>query len=201
MRTLAIAGACVLGVILIMVVTGVAAGNGRDHSGEQVRANKWADDVCGTVGAWQGQLKAVRDELRHNNWAARRSDGYTGDAQEEFVTIHGAVDSMISATQETLQEGLKRAGIPDTSNGAGAAAILRDWANRTELRLRVAKGHIKQKPTSVSEAFASLAFPVAALATSAVDGRVAFKKAAALDSEVGAALTSRKCGRLLGKQP
>lgn len=201
MRTLAIAGACILGVIVIMAVTGVAAGNGRDHSGEQVRANKWADDVCGTVGAWQGQLKDIREELRHNNWAARRSDGYTGDAQEEFLTIHGATDRAIRATQETLQEGLKRAGIPDTSQGAGAAAILRDWADQTEHNLRVAKGHIKQKPTSVSEAFASLIPPVTALATSAVQGRAAFKKAAALDSEVGAALTSRNCGRLLEKQP
>lgn len=201
MRTLAIAGACVLGVIVIMAATGIAAGNGRDHSGETVRASKWADDVCGTVGAWQGQLKDIREELRHNNWAARRSDGYTGDAQEEVVTIHGAVDSAISATQETLQEGLKRAGIPDTSQGAGAAAILRDWADQTEHNLRIAKGHIKQKPTSVSEAFASLIPPVTALAASAVQGRAAFKKAAALDSEVGAALTSRNCGRLLGKQP
>src|SRR4051812_42527353 len=200
MRTLAIAGACILGVILLMGITAAASG-GRDHSGEQVRANKWADDVCGTVGAWQGQLKDIREELRHNNWAARRSDGYTGDAQEEFVTIHGATDRAIRATQETLQEGLKRAGIPDTSQGAGAAAILRDWADQTEHNLRVAKGHIKQKPTSVSEAFASLIPPVTALATSAVQGRAAFKKAAALDSEVGAALTSRNCGRLLEKQP
>ena len=199
MRTLAIAGACILGVIVLMGVSAAASG-GRDHSGEQVRANKWADDVCGTIGAWQGQLKDVRDELRHNNWAARRSDGYTGDSEEQVVTIKGAVDRMIRATQDTLQEGLKRAGIPDTSNGAGAAAILRDWADQTEHNLRVAKGHIKQKPTSVSEAFASLVPPVAALATSAVQGRAAFKKAAALDSEVGAALTSRNCGRLLEKK-
>jgi hypothetical protein len=201
MRTLAIAGACVLGAIVIMAVT-AAAGNGRDHSGEKVRANKWAGDVCGTVGTWEGQLKDIREELRHNNWGARRSDGYTGDAQEEFLTIHGATDRAIRATQETLQEGLKRAGIPDTSNGAGAAAILRDWADRTEHRLRVAKGHIKQKPTSVSEAFASLIPPVTALAASAVDGRAAFKKAGTLDSEVGDALNgSRNCGRLTEKQP
>jgi hypothetical protein len=200
MRTLVIAGACVLGAIVIMAFT-AAVGNGRDHSGEKVRANKWADDVCSTVGAWEGQLKDIREELRHNNWGARRSDGYTGDAQEEVLTIHGATDRAIRATQETLQEGLKRAGIPDTSNGAGAAAILRDWADQTEHNLRVAKGHIKQKPTSVSEAFASLIPPVTALATSAVQGRAAVKKAAALDSEVGAALTSRNCGRLLGKQP
>jgi len=199
MRTLAIAGACILGVIVLMGVSAAASG-GRDHSGEQVRANKWADDVCGTVGAWEGQLEDIREDLRHNNWAARRSDGYTGDSEEQVVTINGAVDRMIRATQDTLQEGLKRAGIPDTSNGAGAAAILRDWADQTEHNLRVAKGHIKQKPTSVSEAFASLVPPVAALATSAVQGRAAFKKAAALDSEVGAALTSRNCGRLLEKK-
>ena len=198
-RALVWVGTILAGVIVLMGVSAAASG-GRDHSGEQVRANKWADDVCGTVGAWEGQLEDIREDLRHNNWAARRSDGYTGDSEEQVVTINGAVDRMIRATQDTLQEGLKRAGIPDTSNGAGAAAILRDWADQTEHNLRVAKGHIKQKPTSVSEAFASLVPPVAALATSAVQGRAAFKKAAALDSEVGAALTSRNCGRLLEKK-
>ena len=111
-----------------MAATGIAAGNGRDHSGETVRASKWADDVCGTVGAWQGQLKDIREELRHNNWAARRSDGYTGDAQEEVVTIARRPGDPRDAGNAAGRP--KRAGIPDTSQGAGAAAILRDWADR-----------------------------------------------------------------------
>src|SRR5436190_24226155 len=126
MRTLAIAGACILGVIVLMGVSAAASG-GRDHSGEQVRANKWADDVCGSVGAWQGQLKDIREELRHNNWAARRSDGSTGDSQEQVVTVHGAVDRAMRATKQTLQEGHKRAGIPDIGAGQQASLIVRQW--------------------------------------------------------------------------
>ena len=101
---------------------------------ETVRAEVWADDVCGTVGAWQGQLKDIREELRHNNWAARRSDGSSGDSQEQVVTVHDAVDRAMRATQETLQEGLKRAGIPDVGQGEQASLIVRQWAERTELQ-------------------------------------------------------------------
>jgi len=106
-------------------------------------------------------------------------------------------DGAIRATQDTLQEGLKRAGIPDTGQGAAASAILRDWANDTELRLRVAKAVIKEKPTSVAESFASLIPPYAALARSLVAGRAAVAKVEALDSDLADALDrSGNCRRL-----
>ncbi len=113
-RALLIVGLVVAGLIVLSAVAGLAS-NGRDNTGETVRAERWADDVCGTVGAWEGQLKGIREELRHNNWAARRSDGSTGDSQEQVVTVHDAVNRAMRATQETLQEGLKRAGIPSRS--------------------------------------------------------------------------------------
>ena len=190
-----------VGVILaaVIVVSGLMAAidNGRDHSGETVRASQWADDVCGSVGAWEGQLKNIREELRRNNWAARRSDGSTGDSAEQIVTVRGATSRAIRATHDTLQEGLKRAGIPDTGQGAAASAVLRDWANDTELRLRVAKAVIKEKPTSVAESFASLIPPYAALARSLVAGRAAVAKVEALDSDLADALDrSGNCRRL-----
>ena len=77
MRTLAIAGACVLGVIVIMAVT-AAAGNGRDHTGEKVRVNTWAGDVCGTVGTWEGQLKDIRHRILFAFDAAEREAKETG---------------------------------------------------------------------------------------------------------------------------
>jgi hypothetical protein len=176
------------------------ASNGRDNSGQTVRTQRWADDVCGSVGAWQGQLKDIREELRHNNWAARRSDGSTGDSQEQVVTVHGAVDRAMRATQQTLQEGLKRAGIADVGAGQQASLIVRQWAERTELNLRVAKAQIRQRPTSVAEAFASLVPPLTALARSAVDGRAAIAKVEALDPELADAFNrSGTCRRLLKK--
>jgi hypothetical protein len=200
-RALVIVGLVVAGLIVVSAVAGLAS-NGRDNSGQTVRAEGWADDVCGTVGAWQGQLKDIREELRHNNWAARRSDGSTGDSQEEVVTVREAVDRSMRATQQTLQEGLKRAGIPDSAQGAGSAATLRQWADRTELRLRIAKAQIRQRPTSVAEAFASLVPPVAALAGSVVDGRATVAKIQALDPELKDAFSrSGTCRRLLEKRP
>jgi hypothetical protein len=199
-RTLVIVAGIVLGLVALMGFT-AAVGNGRDNSGENVRSERWANDVCGTVGAWEGQLKDIREELRHNNWAARRSDGSSGDSQEQVTTVHDAVNRAMRATQETLQEGLKRAGIPDVEDGAQASAILLQWAERTELRLRIAKAQIRQRPTSVAEAFASLVPPITALARSAVDGRAAFARVAALDSKLGNDFErSGNCRRLTEKK-
>ena len=196
MRTLAIVGGIIIGLIVISGVAGAVSGS--DNTGETVRAQSWANDVCGTVGAWEGQLKDIREQLRRNNWAARRSDGSTGDSNEQVTTIRGAVRRMVFATQQSLQRGLKRAGIPDATNGVAAAAVMRAWAKRTELNLRVAKAQVRQRPTSVAEAFASLAPPVTALARSAVDGRVALRKVAALDPELEDAINrSGKCRRLM----
>ena len=191
-----------VGVILagVIVVSGLMAAidNGRDHTGKTVRSAQWADDVCGTVGAWEGQLKAIREDLRHNNWASRRSDGGTGDSNEQIVTVRSATDRAIRATQQTLQEGLKRAGIPDSGQGTAAAAIMHDWANATEHSLRVTKAVIKEKPTSVAEGFASLIPPYTAIAHSAVAGRAAFAKVAALDADLSDALDrSGNCRRLM----
>jgi hypothetical protein len=201
MRTLAVIGGIVAGLIVVMGLT-AAVSNGRDNSGKTVRTARWADDVCGTVGAWEGDLKGIREEWRRNNWAARRSDGSTGDSDEQVVTVRGAVDRAILATQKTLQEGLERAGVPDASQGAAAASILRDWAQQTETNLRVAKAELKQKPTSVAEAFAQLGPPIEALAHSLVDGRAAFAKAGALDPAIADGFKgSGTCRRLMKKQP
>jgi hypothetical protein len=201
MRTALIIGMIVFGLVILSGITAVAS-NGRDHTGQTVRTNKWADDVCGTVGAWEGAIKGIREEWRRNNWAARRSDGSTGDSNEQVVTVRGAVNRAILATQKTLQQGLRRAGIPDANQGAAASSILRGWAQQTETNLRVAKAQLKQRPTSVSEAFAQLVPPITAIANSAVEGRKAFAKAGALDPAIADAFKgSGTCRRLMKRQP
>ena len=165
-------------------------------------APKWADDVCGTVGAWEGQLKDIREDLRHNNWAARRSDGSTGDSQEQVVTVHDAVDRAMRATQETLQEGLKRAGIPDVRPGRAGVGDRPPMGGADRAQPPPRQGADQAAPTSVSEAFASLVPPITALARSAVDGRAAFAKVEALDPELEDAFSrSGTCRRLLEKKP
>ena len=188
----------------MIVVTGVVAaiGTARDNTGETVRASGWADDVCGTTGAWEGQLEAIRDELRASNFAARQNDGGSGDSVEETISVREAVDRAIRATTDTLQTGLERAGIPDANQGSKASATLLTWANRTEENLRIAKGLLKEKPDSPAEAFGNLVPPAAALARSAVEGRAAYKRVAALDPALADALNgSRNCRDLQKEAP
>jgi hypothetical protein len=202
MRALAWIVAIVAGVIVLSAIVAAATGNGRNDTGKTVKASGWANDVCGVTGAWQGELKDIRDELRDNNYAARRIDGGSGDNVEETITLRGAVDRAIRATTDTLQEGLKRSGIPDANKGAQASALLLDWSLKTETNLRIAKAQLQAKPTSPAEAFAALGPPVRALSLSALQGRAAFNQAAALDPALSDALAgSRNCDRLKTEQP
>jgi hypothetical protein len=200
MRALVWIGTIIAGVI---VVTGIAAAiGGRDNTGETVRAPRWADDVCGTTGAWEGQLEAIRDELRASNFAARQNDGGSGDSVEETISVREAVDRAIRATTDTLQRGIERAGIPDASQGSKASATLLTWANRTEENLRIAKALLEEKPSSPAEAFGNLVPAAAALARSAVEGRAAYKRVAALDPALADALNgSRNCRDLMKEAP
>jgi len=188
----------------VIVVSGVmgAIDNGRDNTAETVRASGWADDVCGTTGAWEGDIEAIRDELRKSSYGARQNDGGSGDTVEETISLREAVDRAIRATTDTLQEGLKRAGIPDANQGTQASTILGNWAEQTETNLRVAKAQLQQKPKSPAEAFALLAAPASALAQSAVQGRAGFNQVAALDQALADALDgSRNCRDLRKDAP
>ena len=75
--------------IVLVVVIGVAISNGRDNSGETVQPASWADDVCGTVGAWQGQLKDIGDDVRHNNWARVKATAPPAIREEHGRDVHG----------------------------------------------------------------------------------------------------------------
>jgi hypothetical protein len=190
-----------LGLILILVATG----SGHDNTGKTVRAQTWANDVCASVGAWEGALKGIRKELQKSNYGARNADGGSGDFLEHTVGLRTAVNRAAIATIQTLQRGIKRAGIPEGPGGARAAAAMQAWARQTTTNLLVAKEQLKHKPPSnsvASQAFALLAVPVNALARSVVQGRATFKSVAALDPGLAQAFNrSSTCRRLLRKQP
>ena len=62
----------ILGIVVgVVVVLGVTALIGReDDSGEPVPAGVWAQNVCGAVGVWRGELESHR--RRHPNSERRR---------------------------------------------------------------------------------------------------------------------------------
>ena len=199
MRAWIVGALLALGLVLILV----AAGNGGDHKGETVRTQAWADDVCGTVGAWEGSLKDIRKELQKNSYGARNSDGASGDFLEHTVGVRVAVDRAIIATKQTLRHGLERAGIPDAPQGAQAAAAMRAWALKTEGNLLVARHQLKQEPpgTSVaSKAFETVIVPAQALARSVAQGRATVEAVSKLEPSLGDAFDRSGTCRRLGRR-
>ena len=192
-------GAIVGGVIVLTAVV-AAASNGRDHTGETVRAQTWANDVCGTIGAWEGQLEDIANDLSRSTEAARRIDT-SGDTSEDTIGTREAIDRAIRATEDTLQEGLKRAGQPEATDGDKAAALLHDWAQTTENDLRAANAELKQEPASPSASFDAQANAAKALRKSEIAGRAALGQIAALDPELSDALGGRDCQRLQEEHP
>ena len=193
--------AVVVGLIVVVAVSAVVA-EGRDNTGESVRASGWADDVCSAVGAWEGQLEVIGDELSLNNVGARRNDGGSGDSVQGTIYVRGAIDRAIQATDDTLGEGLKRAGIPDAPQGEQASLILRNWAQATESALRGVRERLKDSPNTTAAAFAGLGAAVAVLEDSAVAGRAAFRQVAGLDAELADALDGeRSCRDLQRDEP
>ena len=61
--------AILAGIVLLVLVT-AAIGN-RDESGETVSAGKWAQNVCGAVGVWRGELEATVEDGRPPTSAAQ----------------------------------------------------------------------------------------------------------------------------------
>lgn len=201
MRTWGLVAAIVIGII---VLTGVlaAVGSGSDNTGETVRASQWADDVCGSAGAWQGELKDLRKEINESSYGARDSDGGSGDVVEHLVFVRSIVPRTIAATHDTLLRGLDRAGIPDANQGKEAAVILRNWAVKTQNGLVVVHRAYRHKPKTTSSAFASIAGAATVLGQSAVNGHAAFKQVSALDPALADAIDgSRNCRDLMKEQP
>ncbi|HSL65666.1 MAG TPA: hypothetical protein VK874_13505 [Gaiellaceae bacterium] len=193
--------AVLVGLLALVAVSAVVA-EGRDNTGETVRASRWADDVCGAVAAWEGQLEVIGDQLSLSNVGARRSDGGSGDSVEGTIYVRDAIDRAIQATDDTLGEGLKRAGAPDVPEGEEASQILLEWAQRTEDRLRLVKEALRVVPNTTATAFAGLGSAVAVLENAAIAGREAFGEVAALDPQLSDALEGeRTCSDLRREEP
>src|SRR4051794_5516676 len=183
MRALFTGIALGLGLVVILAVSG----NGGDHSGDVVRSEQWAKNVCQTVGTWEGALKDIRKELQKNSYGARNSDGGSGDFVEGTVGVRVATDRAYIATRQTLRRGIRRAGIPDTASGAAASAALLVWGAQTEQNLRAAHHVLKQDPPNASiasEAFEALRVPAEALSYSVAQGRATVDAIRAADPDL-----------------
>ena len=155
--------ACAVGFVLLLGI-GVAISDGADNKGDTVKASNWADDVCGTVGSWEGQLEAIGDDVKHEQ-RRRASITTAPPATPSRARSTSARPSTVRSRPPTTRcrRDCERAGIPEASGGAQAAAALLDWAQLTENALLAAEQSMRQKPNTTSAAFASLGTAVKAL--------------------------------------
>jgi hypothetical protein len=188
--------------IVAVVVLGAIVAEGQDNTGDAVRTSAWADDVCGTVGTWEGQLEDIGDDVALSNVGARPNDGGSGDHVEGTLYVREALGRVIDATNETLQEGLKRAGAPEVAEGEAASLILRNWAQQVENELHEVRVLLKESPNTTVAAFRGLGAAVAVLERSAVAGRAAFRQVAALNAELASAIEDENnCEELMREEP
>ena len=114
------------------------------------------------------------------------NDGGSGDAVEGNVFVRAVITRAIRDTDDVLQEGIKRAGIPDTSHGEAAALLLRGWAERTEIQLRAIRRNLKQDPQSVESSYTALTDASLALQRSLTVAHQAFDSLGQTDTDPGA---------------
>ena len=186
--------------LLLAILIGMDVGN--DNSSATVRAPRWADDVCAATGAWEGQIEVISDGVRTSTSATRPNDGGSGDHVEWTLFARTAITRAIQATDLTLVEGIRQAGVPNTDSGPEASKILLDWANETKEGLRAARATIERDPDSTTAAIEAIGYSSAVLSQAQLKGRQAYEQVAALNSDLEDALSgSDKCTNLRGKQP
>ena len=68
------------GIVLVLVVTALIGD--RDRRGETVTAGEWAQNVCGAVGVWRGEMEAIVEDVRTPSAVERprRRGAAVGDA-------------------------------------------------------------------------------------------------------------------------
>jgi hypothetical protein len=119
---------------------------------------------------------------------------------EGNVFIRAVITRAIRATNDVLQEGIKRAGTPDTSHGQAAALVLRGWAERTEIQLRAIRRSLKQDPHSVESSYTALTDASLVLQRSIAVGHQAFESLGLTDTDLGDAISGSSTCRTLTEE-
>ncbi len=106
-----------VGVVLVLAVTGLI-GN-RDEEGEPVTAGEWAQNVCGAVGVWRGEVEAIVEDIRTPNAnTAGGEEPQSETPQGRTGFIRKGLERGVQAA-ETLVDGRRQRGHPRHRGGRG----------------------------------------------------------------------------------
>ena len=175
-----------VGVLLVLGVTALI-GN-RDDRDETVSAGKWAQNVCGSVGVWRGELESIVEQIRTPSSSSTVGEEPQSETpQGRSGLIRKGLDESVQAVETTV-EGIDNAGIPDTENGQEAADDMSAWAEGALDDLEEAQDSLDDEADSLEEAIEQLTGAAQTLAEVLASGVQTLADVARLDPELAAAI-------------
>jgi hypothetical protein len=175
-----------VGVLAVILVT--AAIGGRDESGETVSAGEWAQNVCGPVGVWRGELEGIVEDIRTPSSAAPSGEEPQSETpQGRTGLVRSGLERAVQAT-ETMVEGVERAGVPDTEQGQQSAEEMSSWADAALDELEQAEDSLDEEADSLEESIEQLTGAAGAVVSVLTSGGQTIADVAVADPEVAGAL-------------
>jgi hypothetical protein len=174
------------GVVLVILVAALI-GN-RDDSGEAVPAGEWAQNVCGAIGVWRGELEATVEDIRTPTSAGsgiEEPQSETPQGRTGFV--RQGLERAVQAT-ETMVDGVENAGTPDTDDGEQVADIVSSWADSALDDLEGAQESLEEESDSLEESIGQLTGAARAIVTVLTSGTQAIADVVRVDPEVASAI-------------
>jgi len=180
-----IVGAAV-GVVLVLGVTALI-GN-RDDQGETVAAGDWAQNVCGAVGVWRGELEAIVEDIRTPSASSTTGEEPQSETpQGRTGFVRKGLERGVQAT-ETMVEGVDNAGTPDTSDGEEATERLSDWADSALSELEESQDSLDDEADSLEESIEQFTDAAGTIAAVLASGAQTIVEVSRLDPALAAAL-------------
>jgi hypothetical protein len=189
-----------VGIVAVIVVAALIGD--RDRSGETVPAGEWAQNVCGTIAVWRGELESIVEDVRtpssESTAAGEEPQSETPQGRTGF--LRKGVERGVQAA-ETLVEGIDNAGVPDTEQGEEGAEVVSNWADSALNGLEAAEESLDDEADSLEESLEQFAQAARALGTSLAGGAIVFADLAQADPELASTvLETSTCQQLRAEQ-
>ena len=164
-----------------------------DNRDETVPAVQWANDVCGAVEVWRAELEGITDQFR--------SEGEI-HADMTREDLRGSVRLALSRTvvaTDTLIEGIRDAGTPDSEGGQQTADDIESWADSAKEDLDNALEEFEDAGDEPGERLDAIAATSAALASTLTEGFRTLTQATQDPELRAAAAEAPRCSELQGQ--
>jgi hypothetical protein len=185
-----------VGVVAVIVVAALI-GDG-ERRGETVSAGEYAQNVCGAIGVWRGELESIVEDIR-----TPTSESTAGGEEPQSETPQGRTGFLRKSVErgvqaaETLVEGIDNAGVPDTEEGEESAEIVSDWAESNLNDLEEAEDVLDDEADSLEESLEQFADAARAIGRSLTGGLETIAEVTRADPELArVALDTSECRQI-----